>query len=84
MNLVPNSGKAGGKGRQRGNPDEKHADGRFKFAKNGQEICFRENHSAAGCPDGNGCSRMHICEFCRNRGHKSIDCTRKPEGWTPP
>ena len=84
VNLVPNSGKADGKGRQRGNPDEKHADGRFKYAKNGQEICYRENHSAAGCPDGNGCPRLHICEFCRNRGHKSIDCRQKPEGWTPP
>ena len=76
---------AGGKGMKGGgkaNVDSKLPDGRFRFAKNAREICWKFNHNS--CPDGGACLRMHVCEFCREKTHQSITCPSKPPGWVPP
>jgi uncharacterized membrane protein YgcG len=75
-------GKADGGGK--GSAGEKTADGRYRRASNGREICWAENHRADGCSLKTDCTRMHVCEFCRSKDHKSTACPQMPAGWTPP
>ena len=71
----------GGKGAGKGDHEEKMPDGRFKRGRNGREICWAWNEG--NCPAGQGCPRMHLCEFCRTKDHKTSACPDKPAGWTP-
>ena len=71
----------GGKGAGKGDHEEKMPDGRFKRGRNGREICWAWNEG--NCPAEQGCPRMHICEFCRTKGHMTSACPDKPAGWTP-
>ena len=73
--------KGFGKGSVKG-ADDKFPDGRFRRGRNGREICWPWNRPT-GCAAA-ACTRMHVCEFCRDRGHNSMSCPSKPPGWVPP
>ena len=77
---APPGGK-GGKGGAKSS-DTKQSDGRFFRDERGKQICWTWNHSADGCHNPCSSGRAHVCEWCRGN-HRSINCSKKPDGWTP-
>ena len=61
----------------------KNADGRFYRDESGKQICWTWNHSEDGCSEVCPTGRVHVCEWCRKPGHRSISCRTRPEGWKP-
>ena len=64
-----------------GDSDARRPDGRMMRDRK-QEFCHAYHHEN-GCQE-NVCSggKSHRCEFCLG-AHRSSDCGRKPDGWTP-
>ena len=81
----PNQGKTeperSTKGASRGKA--KHPDGRHRVDEHGKDICWLWNHSDDGCADICHNGRAHVCEWCRQGDHRSVNCKKKPKGWTP-
>ena len=73
--------KGGSKGK---NNDEKGRDGRYYREASGNQLCWTWNHSPNGCSTTCSNRRAHACEWCRKTDHRSIACSLKPIGWTPP
>ena len=59
-------------------------DGRFLANHNGEALCWKWNHAEGGCADSCLNGRAHQCEWCRSKDHRSINCSQKPTGWSPP
>jgi hypothetical protein len=69
-------GKGKGKGRL--------PDGRHRSDGAGHSLCWRWNHTAGGCSAVCPQDRAHMCEWCLDAAHRSIECAQQPAGWAPP
>ena len=76
--------QAGSKGKGTGKGKAHAPDGRYRTSETGAEICWTWNHHADGCSGVCANNRAHICEWCRSPQHRSIACSKKAPGWTPP
>jgi hypothetical protein len=59
-------------------------DGRYLSDEHGKPLCWYWNHYEEGCSAVCGQGRGHVCEFCWDSTHRSIQCPQRPAGWQPP
>jgi hypothetical protein len=80
----PPKGKGKGKDGVKGKGKGRTPDGRHRSDGNGMSLCWRWNHEEGGCAVVCTQNRAHVCEWCLDAAHRSIECPQQPAGWTPP
>eukprot|EP00972_Heterocapsa_arctica_P113316 16436472-Heterocapsa_arctica.AAC.1 len=81
--VAPPKGK--GKGKDgKGKGKGRAPDGRRLADEHGKPLCWNWNHYEDGCSAVCGQGRVHVCEWCLDSTHRSIQCPQQPAGWQPP